>query len=244
MLGCGSAPVAEDWFVTEPVAPLYCRVYFVHSGAVTYTDDMLTCQLVPGQAYLFPSAAPYRMTQDANNRLHCTFLHLDVFPALVTRLITLKLKDDSELFHLFSAIAAAVEKNHLDTLNLLADALLTCLTERGILVQHDTLSAQALTYIAAHYAENITVQQLADQLGYQHQYFIRKFKSELSLTPYQYIIHYRLREATRLLRGTTDSVAEIAAQTGFVDSKALCRAFKQKYGVSPKRFRVGFRMMP
>lgn len=42
-----------------------------------------------------------------------------------------------------------------------------------------------------------------------------------------------------LLLNTEESLEMIAEQTGFVDSNYFCRQFKQHFGVSPQKYRMG-----
>lgn len=67
--------------------------------------------------------------------------------------------------------------------------------------------------------------------------FTHAFKSEFGCTPSSLISRRRVERASFLLRGTCDSLTQIAAKTGFSDQAHLTREFKRFAEVTPGRFR-------
>ena len=67
----------------------------------------------------------------------------------------------------------------------------------------------------------------------------RLMKRFFGLTPSQFITKTRIAAASRLLRETDQSVADIALACGFYDHSAFTRAFRAVTGVTPTQFRVG-----
>ena len=63
------------------------------------------------------------------------------------------------------------------------------------------------------------------------------FREATGLTPIQYLIHVRLREAMYLLRGTDRSVTDIAYDVGLSDSNYLARQFRKALGTTPTAYR-------
>ena len=57
--------------------------------------------------------------------------------------------------------------------------------------------------------------------------------------PQRYTVHRRVEVAKALLRRTRDSLAEIAAATGFADQSQSTVVFRQEVGLTPGRFRAG-----
>lgn len=53
----------------------------------------------------------------------------------------------------------------------------------------------------------------------------------------EYLIHYRIEQAKRLLREKTDPVTQIAFQCGFQSSAYFTKVFRQQQGMTPKEFR-------
>ena len=69
--------------------------------------------------------------------------------------------------------------------------------------------------------------------------FARLMKRFFGLTPGQFIAKTRIAAASRLLRETDRSVAEIALECGFYDHSAFTRMFHAMTGVTPIQFRRG-----
>lgn len=69
--------------------------------------------------------------------------------------------------------------------------------------------------------------------------FTRSFRRVAGMSYLAYITHLRLSEASRLLRASDKSIAEIADATGFADQSHLDRHFKRAFGMTPRKFREG-----
>lgn len=66
---------------------------------------------------------------------------------------------------------------------------------------------------------------------------VRSFKSRFHQTPMDYLIHYRIEQAKRLLTQTEASVTEIAFQAGFQSSAYFTKTFRTLQGMTPTAFR-------
>lgn len=66
---------------------------------------------------------------------------------------------------------------------------------------------------------------------------IRQFKSVFKVTPHQYLIQIKLKQAVDLLKNTDKPIHEITWSCGFENVSAFCRAFKSAYGFQPLMFR-------
>ena len=96
-------------------------------------------------------------------------------------------------------------------------------------------------YIAAHYREEIHLNELADMVGLTPVAFSRFFRLRTGKTLSDYIIDIRLGNATRLLVESQRTIAEIGYESGFNNLSNFNRLFKRKKGMSPKEFREGYR---
>lgn len=97
------------------------------------------------------------------------------------------------------------------------------------------LISQVLAYIAAHYSEKITLQELADRFYVSKYHLSHEFSSRVGTSIYRYIILKRLVAARELI---ADGIApsEVCQSCGFQDYANFYRAFKAEYGMSPKSF--------
>lgn len=85
--------------------------------------------------------------------------------------------------------------------------------------------------------ENLTLQQLADSVGYNPYYLLRSFKKKTGLTPHEYRLNLRIDRAKELLRQGLLPAA-VAAETGFVDQSHFHRTFRQFVAATPGQYRL------
>ena len=96
-----------------------------------------------------------------------------------------------------------------------------------------------LKYVEQHYAEHITIDDMAALTFYSKSHFMKFFKSHMGTGFIDYLNDYRLTMAERLLRSSDGSVLDIAEQSGFDSLSYFNRIFKRKYGEAPGRWRAG-----
>ncbi|MEP6956451.1 MAG: AraC family transcriptional regulator [Chthoniobacterales bacterium] len=97
----------------------------------------------------------------------------------------------------------------------------------------------ALARLETGYADPLTPTELARIAKLPGARFARIIKRIFGITPIQLISKTRIAAASRLLRETDRSIAEIAHECGFYDHSAFTRAFRAVAGVTPTQFRAG-----
>lgn len=106
--------------------------------------------------------------------------------------------------------------------------------ERGEL--YSGFGVRVLGILRAHYGEQLTSANVAEQLCYSHSYFCRKFKKTFSLSFQQYLSQYRLSKARLLLTQSGLTVGEIAEKVGYNSVSFFIRQFHELYGYTPGQF--------
>jgi AraC-like DNA-binding protein len=105
----------------------------------------------------------------------------------------------------------------------------------------DPVIARALRAMHARIEYPWTVAELADVVGLSRAAFARRFTKLLGQPPLGYLTAVRLAEATKLLRQTDKSIAQIAHATGYGSQITLTRAFHREHGTTPSAYRVAAR---
>lgn len=95
-----------------------------------------------------------------------------------------------------------------------------------------------LVFIHTHYSEDISLVDIANAGMISIAQCNRCFKQMLNITPYEYLIQYRLTKSMSLLQDATLNITEISDQVGFNNVTHFIQAFKKKYGISPKKYRT------
>lgn len=97
--------------------------------------------------------------------------------------------------------------------------------------------AAVMRYIEEHSREALDLDRLAALAFMSKYHFLRTFRSAAGLTPYQYVVGQRLRQAALALRRTDAPVADVAFDEGFGDLAGFHAQFRQAFGISPGAFR-------
>jgi AraC family transcriptional regulator len=104
---------------------------------------------------------------------------------------------------------------------------------------HLTTIELAKEFITRHFAEDISLMDIASYCHVSPFHFSRIFKTFTSYSPHQFLLTIRLKNAELLLRNTTRPVADIAFSSGFNSIQHFTTAFSQKYRCPPARFGEG-----
>lgn len=94
-----------------------------------------------------------------------------------------------------------------------------------------------LAFIHQHYAEKLTLDQIAAAAIISRRECLRCFQSCIQKSPIEYLMDYRIRMAEQLLRTTTLPITEIALQTGFNTGAYFTKTFREYRGITPGQFR-------
>lgn len=95
----------------------------------------------------------------------------------------------------------------------------------------------AREYLNLHYAEDVSLQTLADLVGFSPYHFLRVFRAETGLPPHSYLTHVRIERAKIMLK-IGQPISETAMTTGFTDQSHFTHAFKRIVGVTPGQYRL------
>lgn len=92
-------------------------------------------------------------------------------------------------------------------------------------------------YVENHYKEPITLQEVADYMGFNAFYFTRFFKKNMGMTFITFLNDYRLNKAKWILLNQEIPVTEVAENSGFSSVKTFHHLFKDAMGISPLKYR-------
>ena len=105
-------------------------------------------------------------------------------------------------------------------------------------VSRQMMVTRAKEYIETHWAENLSLEQIASQVFSSPFHFQKIFKSESGESPKEYLTRIRLENAVQRIRIDLHlTVFDVALECGFSSQAAFARAFRQKFGVSATEFR-------
>lgn len=92
-------------------------------------------------------------------------------------------------------------------------------------------------HIDEHFAQRLTLAGLARRFRLGPQHLCEGFKRWFGAPPIEYQIRLRLDRARLLLADRNRSVAEVAAEVGWLDVPHFCRTFRRRCGITPGSLR-------
>ncbi|GGG04168.1 response regulator [Paenibacillus abyssi] len=177
--------------------------------------------------WIFGGASPAVLKEQANRVLSNLFKHY-VDPYLLVESFDRLVKSESldELCVLLKEQIAELQKQT---------------AEHTDAQPSDNPVDKALEYIRLHYAESLTLQQVADVVHVSKNYFSILFKKTTGHNFIDYVIQLRVQKAKELLADTALKIYEVAEQSGFNDVKYFSKLFKKISGLSPVDYREYYR---
>lgn len=95
-------------------------------------------------------------------------------------------------------------------------------------------------YIQEHYTEHLMIEEVAKMFNYNPSYFSRFYKKFMGITFTEYLNSVRLDAAYKEMRDTDKTILEIGLDNGFATNKTFYNVFRNKFGLSPQKFRKQF----
>ena len=135
------------------------------------------------------------------------------------------------IFSLLVRMLISLYENHIQTTDLFQNVNLN---------KHQEYVAKfgnLLEYIDNHYTEDLTLEDMADIIGFSKYHFSRLFKQYTNFTFCDYLKHRRIQAAEMLLEQPEYSITEVALQAGFPSISTFNRIFKEYKNCTPTEFR-------
>lgn len=108
-------------------------------------------------------------------------------------------------------------------------------------MDHLVTLRRAMDYMDEHFAELLTVEDVAAHSGYSLYHFLRSFRKVYGETPAAYLARRRIERAKHLLREPCQ-VTDVAFAVGFASLGSFSATFRKMTGMSPREFRAAAAM--
>ena len=243
----GDALCDKNWRAKE-ISPPYTRLYYTVEGEGEIESEEGKTILKAGKLYIIP--AGYTFSYRCENSMRQLYFHvilsdlsgndllrgvgkvcsLEIAPDHLEKLLTLYQSGDGTSLKLLKA--------HLQT------DLFTALKEEGITLTVKELSAcvqKALAYINENLSASLTISEVAENVFVSPDTLSRRFKKEMGESVGRYIDGIILYKAEQLLSGSDLPLSQISAELGFYDQFYFSRRFKEKFSVSPLKYRQTYK---
>jgi AraC-like DNA-binding protein len=116
------------------------------------------------------------------------------------------------------------------------DDFMRSIYARGFNCYHPHVG-RILDYVAAHYSEQLTLQQIAAKIGISVSRVAHLVKQHTGKTVWQHLMRMRVAKARQLLENTDEQCGQIALATGFCDQSYFTKHFRRLMGTTPANYR-------
>ena len=95
-----------------------------------------------------------------------------------------------------------------------------------------------IEYIKNNFSDKIELDTLANISGMSRSYFIKKFKANSGVSPYHYLLRYRVECSKQImLQSPHLSITTISLKCGFESVSGFCQGFSSITGITPSEFK-------
>nr|WP_242050512.1 AraC family transcriptional regulator [Oculatella sp. FACHB-28] len=88
-------------------------------------------------------------------------------------------------------------------------------------------------YVRTHLAEEIGIEDLANEVGLSRWHFSRTFEQATGEAPSRYVQRLRMEQAIYLLQTTDLPITEVAYAVGYTSLSHFTKLFKHRFGTTP-----------
>jgi AraC-like DNA-binding protein len=200
--------------------------------------------LTAGNWYLLP--ADYSFDFSCDDRMEHIYFHLkfcdldglDLLSSIPAPIEFPASEDKSALF--LSCLASDALADGLLLRHEAESVLLSILDAHNVRLENPRFSpvvVRAIKYIKRNLSAQLTVSEIAEHAFVSTSTLTKKFKAELSKSVSEYVNDRIMFEASQRLLKTNLSVLAISEKYGFSDQFYFSRRFKEKFGLSPMKYR-------
>lgn len=104
----------------------------------------------------------------------------------------------------------------------------------------DDLCRKIIAYTEENFLKKDILKTVSKETFFSVSYLSRRFKENVGITFTEYLRKVRIEKSMSLLANTDKKIIEIAELCGYSDMKSFNSIFKEKLGVTPRKFRQEF----
>ena len=151
------------------------------------------------------------------------------------------ISDDETATALSTAFAAIEEQGEsLRAYTLISQAVVQLVSRHGARSSHNQALdkspawlGRVRDYMHAHFAQDVTVEQLSAVANVSRVHLTRAFTRARGIAPHAYLNTLRVNAAKDLMRSSSKALADVALEVGYADQSHFCRRFKGATGMAP-----------
>lgn len=244
----------EGYCVKRAAHSSFLMIYTVNGKGIVKTTN-ITITMQPGQCIIIDCLNPHEYFCDSEYGWDFLWMHFcgsgarSIFNILYPHQISaVKLINPKEFERNIHRIIDRTQKTDISAyirnsagLHLVLNSLLdSSLEQEKIKKEPDHDIQTAIEYIQNNFSMPISIDDIIKDIHISKYHFIRIFGRIMGVTPYSYLMNYRINASKTMLRTTDKSISEIAELCGFPDTSNFISQFKKHTGQRPLQYRRDF----
>ncbi|MDY3845973.1 MAG: AraC family transcriptional regulator [Eubacteriales bacterium] len=242
----GRALRGKTWTIDKRIG--VNRVYFIHSGRASFYMGNRTLPITPGNIYLFPRNIEFNIKAEDECVVDHTFFDFYLNTCSSDEIIEVP-KDFNGLIRATADALIYIAENksmfserkrnefYEPSKAYLASLIFLLMkVSDSLTFLSDTRILEALAFMQKNMFSKISVSDVAGYVNLDYGYFIKLFKKNMHISPYQYIKNYRLNRAISLIKNGK-SVGEAAEAAGYDSEATFSHTVKKYTGMLPSELK-------
>jgi AraC-like DNA-binding protein len=221
----------ENWLYKN-IYTNYSRIYYIIDGQGFCRFQGRTFLLKKNHLYFFPARTYFDLFENIEDKLLHTYIHVCTNPAIDT-VVECDVESDAFLKDGVSLLRKYIHAQDYKIISGIVDMILSYVFSQTH--EQNPIAVKTKNYIDAHLTQEVTLEQLCEHSNYSKSQLNRLFLNAYKTTPMKYYNDKRLETAVKLLH-EGKKVETVCELLQFASPPAFCKAFKQKYGLSPKKY--------
>ena len=219
------------------------EVSFCVAGSVEVTLEGCSYPVAAGMGILIPPNAAHSYHTESASAYYTILFSRDLLPELAA--MFLSKRPAHYVFALDDALQGQLQQFYGSERGLFAGkSLLYAMADRFLKDNpfteaektDDDLTHGILTYIQANLRSEISLQDVADHLGYSYFYISKRIRQVFRVPFTQLLAQYRVAEAKLLLASGKYTVSQAALASGFGSIRSFNRIFHDLTGLTPSQY--------
>lgn len=103
--------------------------------------------------------------------------------------------------------------------------------------EHNRITSFVKDYLEIHYADDVSLEQVADKLNITASYLSTYFKENTGMNFSDYLNEIRIQKAKQFLQAPDIKIKDVAEKVGYMNVNSFFRMFKKSTGLTPGEFR-------
>ena len=104
-------------------------------------------------------------------------------------------------------------------------------------VRMNVVAEEIRAFIAGHYKEDLSLQDVAGAMRYSDAYFCKIFKKYFNRSFIVYLNELRIEKAKQMLEDAMRNIKDISSEVGYRDANYFAKVFKRVTGLTPSDYR-------